>query len=108
MSRMILDVKWGRCHAVQNALYVIPGGAALMSTLLGYTHPLVAGLAVLGVVGVGIAADVWRFTHYSCSQCQRLLPAPGRWWEAKGDPKPISFTCSHCGIVWVTRASAGE
>jgi hypothetical protein len=107
-ARTIRDARWGRYHVLQNALYVIPGGAALVSALLGYTSPVVAGLVVVGAAGVGIAADVWRYTHYSCGQCQRRLPAPKRWWEKKQPPNPIAFECSHCDVVWVTRMSAEE
>lgn len=108
MATIIRDAKWGRYHALQNALYVLPGGAVLVSTLLGHTPPVVAMLGVLGAAGVGIAADVWRFKHYSCNQCHRRLPAPERWWEPKRNRSPITFTCSHCDIEWMTRLSAGE
>ncbi len=108
MPKVMPDPDWGRRHSLQNALYVVPGGAALVSTLLGYTGPVFAAVAVLAAVAVGIAADVWRFRHYSCPQCRRRLPSPQRWWEAKRDPGPISFACVHCDVVWTTRASAGD
>ena len=102
---VVLDPKWGRNLALQNAVYVLAGWAAVVSVLQGHISLLLGGGLVVAVTCLGIGVDTWRFSHYQCARCQRRLPAPARWWEGSQEPHRIEFTCEHCQVVWVTRLS---
>ena len=105
MREVLLDPSWGRHHVLQNAVYVLAGMGVVVSVLLGHISLPWGAYLIVPVVGVGVALDVWRFTHYRCGRCQRTLPAPRHWWIATQGRGRTEFACRHCDIVWATRLS---
>jgi hypothetical protein len=102
---VILDAAWGRGHLFRNAVYVAVGAGLVLTTLWGRVSFLLGACLVAAVTCIGIALDVWRFTHHRCGRCHRTLPAPARWWAAGPTGSGIQFTCDDCDVVWATRLS---